>query len=358
MKHSLFDKAIWLYWEGGISLVPINTKTKRPAGWLLPQARNDQGEPLFYRKADDGSLLVTTERTDSPKGTWEPFQQERPTADVIRYWLNNNIGSVAVIGGPVSGGAEIIDFDVDGYYEAWANLTGGDSANLPMQRTGGGGIQLAWRCPLPEGNQKLAWHPDESAHSGRRVAIETRGEKGYALLPPSLHPSGRYYELLRGRFSQIPTIEQDHRNFLLTCARSLCKAPKTRQELQAEQRGYRRGEKRELTGDSVIDAFNEHYNLEAMLQKYNYTRLNNGRYSRPGKADSAGVVILDSGKSYHMSSNDPLDSDSHGKHQPRSPFDYYVMFEYNGDYRAAVKAAAQLLGMQGRKYPKVYKAQP
>ncbi len=356
MRHPLIEKAIWLYWEGGLSLVPINTKTKRPAGWLLPPARNEQGQPLFYKKADDGSLLVTTDRTDSPKGTWEPFQHERPTADMIRYWLNHNIAAVAVIGGPVSGGVEIIDFDVDGYYDAWANLTGGDSADLPMQRTGGGGIQLAWRCPLPEPNQKLAWHPDESAHSGRRIAVETRGVNGYALLPPSLHPSGRYYELLRGRFSQLPTIDQDHRDFLLTCARSLCQAPKTRQELQAEQRCYPQRERRELTGDSVIDAFNEHYNLEAMLQKYNYTRLGNGRYSRPGKADSAGVVILDSGKSYHMSSNDPLDSDSHGKHQPRSPFDFYVMFEYNGDVRAAVKAAAQLLGMRSRKYPKVFKA--
>lgn len=357
MRHPLIGKAIWTYWEGGLSLVPINTKTKRPAGWLLPQARNEQGEPLFYKKADDGSLLVTTENTGSPKGTWQPYQSDRPTADVIHYWIDSGVAAVAVVGGDVSGGVEIIDFDVDGYYEQWFNLTGADSAILPMQRTGGGGIQLAWRCLLPEPNQKLAWHPDESAHSGRRIAIETRGVNGYALLPPSLHPSGRYYELLRGRFSQIPYIEQDHRDFLLNCARSICKAPKTRQELQTEQHRSPRP-KRELTGDSVIDAFNEHYTVDAMLQKYGYTRLGNGRYSRPGKTDSAGVVILDSGKTYHMSSNDPLDSDSHGKHQPRSPFDFYAMFEHNGSYRDAVKSAAQLLGFQTRKYPKVYKALP
>lgn len=355
MRHPLLHKAIWLYWQSGLSLVPINTKTKRPAGWLLPQARNEQGELLFYTKAEDGSLLVTTERTNSPKGTWEPFQHDRPSGDTIQYWIDSGVSSVAVVGGVVSGGVEIIDFDVNGYYDEWANLTGADSTMLPMQRTGGGGIQLAWRCAVPEPNQKLAWHPDENAHSGRRVAIETRGVNGYALLPPSLHPSGKHYELLRGRFSQIPTIEQDHRNFLLTCARSLCKAPKTRQELAAEQTPKRERQYTQ-TGDSVIDAFNEHYTVEAMLQKYNYTRLGNGRYSRPGKNDSAGVVIFDNGKSYHMSSNDPLDSDSQGKHQPRSPFDFYAMFEHNGSYRDAVKAAAQLLGMQSRKYPKIFKA--
>lgn len=356
MRHHLIDKAILLYWESGLSLVPINTKTKRPAGWLLPQARNEQGDLLYYKKTEDGSLLVTTECTDSPKGTWQPYQSERPRADTIRYWINNGIAAVAVIGGFVSGGVEILDFDVAGYYEQWATLAGADSAILPMQRTGGGGIQLAWRCPEPEPNQKLAWHPDASMHSGRRIAIETRGEKGYALLPPSLHPSGNYYELLRGRFSKIPMIEQEHRNFLLTCARSVCKAPKTRQEIEAEKRPKRDRYQPANAGDSVADAFNQHYDVETMLQKYNYTRLGNGRYSRPGKADSAGVVILDGGKTFHMSSNDPLDSDSHGQHQPRSSFDFYVMFEHNGDYRRAVSAAAHLLGMQRRKYPKVFKA--
>ncbi len=357
MRHPLLHKAIWLYWESGLSLVPINAKTKRPYGRLLPQSHNEAGEPLFYRNADDGSLLVTTENTSSPKGTWEPYQKRQPTADEIRVWIDYGVSSVAVVGGAVSGGVEILDFDVPGYYELWAELTSGEGAILPMQRTGGGGIQLAWRCDYPQPNQKLAWHPDESAHSGRRIAIETRGVNGYALLPPSLHPSGRYYELLRGKFSQIPTIPQDHRDFLLTCARSICQAPKTKQELAVESR-QKRERHAESTDESVIDAFNDHYTVEAMLEKYNYTRLGNGRYSRPGKTDSAGVVVFDSGKSYHMSSNDPLDSDSHGKHQPRSPFDFYVMFEHNGSYRDAVREAAKLLGMNNRKYPQRFKAAP
>jgi len=356
LRHPLIEKAIWLYWESGLSLVPINAKTKRPYGRLLPQARNEKGEPLFYRNAEDGSLIVTTENTGSPKGTWEPYQRNRPTGDEVRHWINSGVSSIAAIGGPVSGGLEILDFDVDGYFDEWAALTREEGEMLPMQRTGGGGIQLAWRCPSPQANQKLAWHPDESMHSGRRIAVETRGVNGYALLPPSLHPSGNYYALLRGKFSQIPIIDQSHRDFLLTCARSICKAPKTVQEMQAESRPQSTRERSELTGDSVIDAFNEHYSIEAMLQKYNYTRLGNGRYSRPGKADSAGVVVFDGGKTYHMSSNDPLDSDSHGKHQPRSSFDFYAMFEHNGSYKDAVREAAKLLGMQARKYPKVYKA--
>lgn len=357
MRHKYFAPAVWKYWESGLSIIPINTHTKRPYSRLLPQARNATGEPLYYKKNDDGTLSVVTEKTGIKKGTWEPYQKQRATRDEVQSWLNCGVCAVAAIGGAVSGGLEIIDFDVDGYYERWLDLVRDDINGLPVQRTGGGGIQVALRCPSPAGNQKLAWHPDETQHTGRRIAIETRGANGYALVPPSLHPSGNYYELISGRFSEIPTISQDIRDFLLTCAKALCHAPKTRQEIEAERNPQPRTQLA-TNEDSVIDAFNERYSVDAMLQRYNYTRCGNGRYSRPGKEDSAGVVIFDNGKSYHMSSNDPLDSDSIGLHQPRSAFDFYCTFEHNGSYRDAVRAAAQELNMNKRKYPQVFKATP
>lgn len=343
---NLMSKAAWAYWQGGLSIIPINAATKRPYGKLLPQATNEQGEPLFYKKADDGSWLVTTEATKIHKGTWAPYQERQATQDEVEHWLHNGISSLAVIGGMVSGGVEILDFDVTGYYEQWSDVVAGEDDILPAQRTGGGNWQVAYRCEQPEPNQKLAWHPDETQKSGRRVAIETRGVNGYAVLPPSLHPSGNYYQLVRGRFSQIPTIDMDHRNFLLTCARALCQAPKTLQEIAAEK-DPRRSEPREpYEGDSVIDAFNAKYSVGDMLQRYGYSRLQNGRYSRPGKPDSAGVVVNPTdNKSYHMSSNDVLDSEGEGKRQPRSPFDFLRVFDHNGDYRSAVKAAATELGM-------------
>lgn len=359
MRHRYFGQAARLYLEGGISIIPINARTKRPYSSLLPQARDEAGNLLYYKKAEDGTLEVTTEPTDIKKGTWEPYQKRRATVAELDRWLDCGISAIAMIGGPVSGGLEILDFDVDGYYDRWLDMVREDVAGLPVQRTGGGGIQVAWRCPAPETNKKIAWHPDETSHSGRRIAIETRGVNGYALLPPSIHPSGNYYELLSGRFSQVPTIDQDHRDFLLTCAKALCQAPKTRQELEAERNPSAPREKKEFEGDSVIDAFNAQHSIESMLQRFGYTKCGNGRYSRPGKKDSAGVVVLrDKGKSYHMSSNDPLDSDARGKQQPRSPFDLYAMYEHNGSYRAAVRAAAETLGLQKRKYPRVYRAAP
>lgn len=338
------DQAIYAYWEGGLSIIPINPATKRPAGHLLPQAKDDVGRPLYYQKNSDGTFSVTLTRTGSPKGTWEPYANLQPSLNEIERWIAAKVESIAGICGAVSGGMEILDFDVPGFYEAWADLAGADAAHLPMQRTGGGGTQVAWRCDEPEGNQKLAWAPDISQHSGRRIAIETRGTHGYALLPPSLHPSGRRYQLLRGRFSQVPYIDAGTRTFLLSLAKSLCQAPKTKQELQREAAPIKYRQPREYDGDSIIDAFNEYWDIHLLLDKYGYTRLQNGRYGRPGKADSAGVSILENGKSFHWSSNDPLDSARSGSNQPRSSFDLFAEYEHGGDYKKAARAAALQLG--------------
>lgn len=348
MNDAMITRALWAYLEGGLSIVPINPKTKRPFAKLLPQAVDADGRPLFYLKGNDESLSITTDDTGFPKGTWAPFQERQPTAEEAQRWLDNGIVSMAVVAGRVSGGVEILDFDVEGYYERWCEAVGALADNLPVQQTGGGGIQVAWRCPEPDQNQKLAWHPDPSAHTGRTVAIETRGEGGYAVLPPSLHPSGNYYKLLSGRFSDIPHITMSLRNFLLSCARQLCQAPKTKQDLEREalQEAEKEERRHNYDGDSVIDAYNAKHSIEAVLTHYGYTKAHGVRWSRPGDKDSAGVeVIKGQNKTYHYSSNDPLDSDSHGDHQPRAPFDYLLHFDHRGDYKAAVKAAALEMGM-------------
>jgi hypothetical protein len=348
MDRGMIAKALRAYLEGGLSIVPINPKTKRPFAKLLPQALDADGRPLYYLKSGDDSVEVVNYDTGFPKGTWAPFQERQPTEEEARHWLDNNMVSMAVVAGRVSGGVEILDFDVDGYYERWCELVGNLADGLPVQRTGGGGIQVAWRCPDPETNQKLAWHPDPTAHTGRTVAIETRGEGGYAVLPPSLHPSGNYYKIIKGRFSEIPQIAMSLRNYLLSCARQLDQAPKTKQDLEREamQEADKEQRRRNYDGDSVIDAYNAQHSIEEVLTQYGYTKAHGGRWSRPGDKDSAGVeVIKGQNKTYHYSSNDPLDSDSGAGHQPRSPFDYFLHFDHRGDYKSAVKAAALDLGM-------------
>src|SRR5437868_607197 len=84
---------------GGVSILPIDHRTKRPLVRLLPRDAND-------------------------KPTWRPFQANIADAATIGGWFDNGAKSYAVIGGAISGGLLIIDFDVARFYEVWKTAVG------------------------------------------------------------------------------------------------------------------------------------------------------------------------------------------------------------------------------------------
>ena len=342
------------YLDGGLSIIPINKK-KRPASWLLPQAQDEQGALLFWKELPNGAWTESTEDTGKPKGTWEPYQVVGPTLGEVLRWLDGGIEAIALVCGGVSGGVEILDFDnEDGvtWYERWATLAGDPVAalGLPLQRTGGDGYQVAWRCAEIGGNQKLAWAAPSTARlsspksgsgsGGKRIMIETRGEGGYALLPPSLHPSGKRYTLLAGKFSQIPMITPEQRAVLLDCARQLSEVTVTAKAAYGAT--Y-------TTGDEVGEVwakYNQSHSIEEALSRYGYTHAHGNRWSRPGKPDSAGVHVGKDGKAYAHSSNDPMVGDRMGDNRPFSAFDLFAHFSHGDDYAAAALAAAIELGIE------------
>lgn len=341
--NKLLTVAAKAYLDGGLSIIPVNRKNKRPAYWLLPQATTPTGKPLFWAQLQSGAWMETTKETDAPKGTWAPYQHERPTIEIVTRWLRSGIQSIALVTGSISGNAEILDFDNrqgENWYRRWADLAGNpvEQYNLPLQRTGGGGYQLAWRCVEIYRNQKLAWVPAPEEAKGCKCMIETRGEGGYALLPPSVHPSGRQYELLQGRFSQIPIITPEVRNHLLSCALQLNQVELPKSASQAAT--YSDGP------NEVVDAYNQRYSIEEALAKYGYTHVHGNRWSRPGKPDSAGVHVMSDGRAYAHSSNDLMAGDRMGDSRPFSAFDLFAYYSHGEDYKAATRAAAQELGVE------------
>ena len=121
----------------------------------------------------------------------EALPEKRATRDQVKEWLRNpQVAGFAAVGGAVSGGLTVLDFDVAGFYERWAAKAGELAKELPTQRTGGGGFRVAFRSTLDVGNEKLAYAPAEN-REGREIAIETKGEGGYAALAPLFLPPGR-----------------------------------------------------------------------------------------------------------------------------------------------------------------------
>lgn len=289
---------------------------------------------------------------------WKHLQTKPMGRDEVRGAMARaGVTGFAAIAGAVSGGLEIIDFDEPGYYERWRELVDADTLQrLPIQRTGGGGWQVAYRRPTPGGNTGLAWEPDDDPANleGRRIAIETRGEGGYAVLPPSAHPSGGTYRYATPEtFGDAPMIEDAQADAMLDAARTLCRAPMTRKQAEAvvAAKTAKPKARKAATGNtdsggaSVINAWNEAVPIRAMLERAGYTAdPGSKQYTRPGEGASPGGVVIfdDTGRSFHHSTNDPMRGD--GKHTVDS-FAVFCAFEHGDNIGEAVKAAARELGI-------------
>ena len=314
-------QSIYAYSEGGLSIIPIDHTSKRPAMAFLP-------------KGEDG------------KPTWAPFRDEIPNDEWCKYWDDSGVQAVAVVCGKVSGGLLCIDFDVPSTFPAWQEKVGDLASGLPVQRTGGGGFQVFLRCQNPGGNQKLAWAADEAERSGRTIAIETRGEGGYAIVPPSLHPCGKRYQMVSGSLSDVPTIAQEQADALLVAARELDERRYTLQQMEkmaSEACASHNKNRKKQSSSGIIGAFNEAHPIEVVLEEHGYFS-SGDRYIRPG-GTSASVSVL-AGRSCHWSSNDPLnDGKVHDGMGVHDAFSIFCQLEHGGDVSAAVKAAANDLGM-------------
>jgi P4 family phage/plasmid primase-like protien len=299
---------------GGCSLVPVSAVSKRPIEALLPMDPN------------------------TGRGSWKIFQQHLPTEDDLNCWIEKD-AQIAIIGGAVSGGLIILDFDVPAKWLEWQALAGGHYEHLPVQQTGGGGFQIAWRCPDPGKNDKLAWIPDASKFDGRSIAIETRGEGGYAIIAPSLHPSGNHYQMIQGSFAQIPLLSQTQSDMLVDYARSLCEAPYTTQQINLMNQAQQTPAPRQQANGSVnvIDLFNQASPIEQILRDLGYTHCFHERWAPPGAGRRDSVTVRN-GKAFHHDTNFPM-ADGYW----HNAFDIWCYYQHSGNVKAAVKEAAVIL---------------
>jgi hypothetical protein len=132
------------------------------------------------------SVLPLRPRDKRPLIPWEYLQHERPSegdiADWFRRWPDANIG---IVTGEIS---NLIVLDVDPKHGGDATLErlerrfGALSATMEAV-TGGGGRHLYFAHPGGLTRNR----------AGLAQGIDLRGDGGYIVAPPSIHPSGRPY---------------------------------------------------------------------------------------------------------------------------------------------------------------------
>lgn len=100
---------------------------------------------------------------------------------------------------------------------------------------------------------------------------------------------------------------------------------------------------------SVIDAFNNGADAGELLERYGYKRKGRNRWIWPGSTTGMAGVYLVPGTQRVVSrhSNDPLHADG----KSNDAFGVWCELEHGGDYRAAVRAASKMLGMERKPTP-------
>lgn len=161
---------------------------------------------MMYARA--GLSVFPAYKNKRPAVKWTRCQELITNEVTIRKWFAPGRYNVAIVGGAVSGGLVILDFDYDAdeIFPAWIAFLETKVKDLaprfPVVQTGKG-YHVYFRCDVPGNNRKLASDGDG------RTLIETRGEGGYVLGPPSKHENGKTYTLIQGDLEKIPFLNEE-----------------------------------------------------------------------------------------------------------------------------------------------------
>lgn len=142
---------------------------------------NEFLEAALYYRSLGWSVIPIRPKDKKPAIKWEQYQSERASAEQIRAWWKKwPRANVGIVAGSISG---IIVLDVDGP-EGRASLEGKDLPPTTCTTTGSGGAHYIFKHP-----------GGEVRNFARRLpGLDLRGDGGYIVAPPSVHPSGGIYE--------------------------------------------------------------------------------------------------------------------------------------------------------------------
>lgn len=268
---------------------------------------------------------------------------------VTRYDLSRfpRLGGIGLATGSISGNIEVIDIDqkysLDGrLFDNYKRLVAGINISLLKRlcvaQTRSGGFHIIYRCASIERNVKLAQRHStdlerfDNPSDRVRVLIETRGEGGQIVIAPT--PG---YKFLSLDLSNIPTISEEEREILISCARQL-------NEYYVEPPSFKPVARTTSSeGLSPGDDYNERGDVVALMEEHGWTRVQHiqGKMHmrRPGQTSAltSGNFDFESRWWSVFTTSTVFEPEKGYK-----PWHVYAMLECGGDYSAAAKKLYEL----------------
>jgi hypothetical protein len=180
----------------------------------------------WYKDTHNLSIIPCKDKRPTVK-SWKEYQTHIMSDDEIDQSFAN-ADQIAIIAGIVSGGLEIIDFDIkhlapldqkifwDSFIHDVQNTNNDLFKKLQINSTRSGGYHVLYRCEEIEGNKKLA---KKLINNKYECIIETRGEGGYVIAPPS-----EGYTCIENNF-KLSVLDTNEREMLLNLCKSYNEEP-------------------------------------------------------------------------------------------------------------------------------------
>lgn len=182
-----------------------------------------------YQYIENGICVIPVNKDKIPVvKEWRPYQDRMITRQELKEGFKPSYATcIAIVCGAISGNLEVLDIDCkydltgklfDSYMQDIRDNDEVLADNLLVIKTRSGGYHLYYRCEFIAGNIKLALRPcseeelRKDPNDKARVLIETRGQGGYVVAPPSAG-----YEVVSG--SKIPNITSEQRELLFELAK-------------------------------------------------------------------------------------------------------------------------------------------
>ena len=185
------------------------------------------------------SIIPLKPGEKAPLIEWKRYQEELPSIDEVTKWFKDCKNNIAIVCGKVSGNLVVIDFDDKEVYEKFIKELEGDSELKDI-------VDSTWLVETGKGYHiYLRVDSDKPAKTGRLQKVDIKGEGGYVVAPPSLHPSGKQYTFVRFTKTtghEIRVITEEQYNRLLELLERVTGAKLSFRWVQVDERKEQKNE--------------------------------------------------------------------------------------------------------------------